>query len=644
MKSKVKFLLLLVLLLVPSFVLAKDTCNDNDIKIKSITLKELNGFSEEVEESTINNNTIKLNLKMYDVGDSSTYDITVENISNEDYYFTKDSMKLENNYLEYSLKNDSEVISANSTKTIELKVSYKNQIPDNNYSDTSKLIISLSDKPLENPKTKMSYTFILMLISLIMITIFIKMNNKPFNKKKLLLIVASLSIIPLTTTALCTVNLNIETKIEIENKEAIFLPGSEVNIKMKELAGDDTSSVTTPYAFSDTNIISIKYSEFEPIAANKEEKNIVSTPDSPYPIYMWFEDGTIYWWSEDIHPNLNEDSSNMFRSLTHLNDISGVKNYDASNIKNIQYMFGRTSLISLVDLKSWDTSNINNMSYAFYVCRQLESTSGLETWNTSNVEDMKGLFYTDIKLKDLTAIKNWDVRKVKYMQSMFSTCFSIEEIDLSNWETSSLENMQDMFAQLWINIDGQPTTGGVLKTIKLSEKFDTSKVTNMDGTFYNNRVIENYEFLKYLDTSNVENMFQMFFSNYGLTNTEYVKKWNVSNVKYMSGLFIGTKNLASLEGLKNWDTSGATDIAFMFRNCTSLTSLSGMENWDVSKVIDFSYIFDGATSLSNTSSINDWSISSTAIFTRMFGGTKSHPEFTKVQGTWDSAGTFTPTP
>ena len=76
-------------LLIPSICLAKNSCNDNDIKIKSITLKELNGFSEEMQESSINNNTINLNLKMYDVGDSSTYDITVENTSDEDYILLK---------------------------------------------------------------------------------------------------------------------------------------------------------------------------------------------------------------------------------------------------------------------------------------------------------------------------------------------------------------------------------------------------------------------------------------------------------------------------------------------------------------------------------------------------------------------------
>ena len=92
-------------------------------------------------------------------------------------------MKLENDYLKYSLKNDSEVILANTTKIIELKVSYKNKIPNEKYSDTSKLIISLSDKPLENPETKMTYTFILILISLIVVTIYPKIKDRSFGKR-----------------------------------------------------------------------------------------------------------------------------------------------------------------------------------------------------------------------------------------------------------------------------------------------------------------------------------------------------------------------------------------------------------------------------------------------------------------------------
>ena len=240
MKNKI-LLLIITLLLIPTFVYAKDTCNDNDIKIKSITLKELNGSSEEVQESSINNNTINLNLKMYDVGDSSTYDITVENTSDEYYYFTKDSMKLENDYLEYSLKNNNEVIPANSTKTIELRIIYKKQIPNNNYIDTNNLSISLSDTPLENPKTNMSKNFVIILILFLLISVFLITNNK----KKILLIVIVFYSFPLIVLATCNVKIEIESKIEIQKKKTIFktLMSEENNSCMVKYNGNVTDTL-----------------------------------------------------------------------------------------------------------------------------------------------------------------------------------------------------------------------------------------------------------------------------------------------------------------------------------------------------------------------------------------------------------------
>ena len=56
------------------------------------------------------------------------------------------------------------------------------------------------------------------------------------------------------------------------------------------------------------------------------DDNIVSK--SNYPIYMWYSNGTIYWWSEDSHPYLNEDASFMFNKMSNLSDISGLEDFN----------------------------------------------------------------------------------------------------------------------------------------------------------------------------------------------------------------------------------------------------------------------------------------------------------------------------
>ena len=239
------------------------------------------------------------------------------------------------------------------------------------------------------------------------ITIYTKINSKSLSKKKLLLAISFLSVIPISTTALCTVNLNVETKIEIENKEAIFLPGSEVNIKMKELAGTDTSAdgVRT----RNSNIISIKQFESEPMDTEKQEKNIVSTSDSPFPIYMWYEEGTIYWWSEDKHPSLNSSASFMFSYLLSLENIDTLKDFDISN-----------------------TTVLNS----FFYYDHLTNLDAIKNWNTSNVESISWFVGYNKYLVNIDGIKNWDMSNVMAIAGFFESCFSLEEIEISAWKTT----------------------------------------------------------------------------------------------------------------------------------------------------------------------------------------------------------------
>ena len=51
---------------------------------------------------------------------------------------------------------------------------------------------------------------------------------------------------------------NIDVNLEVDAKEAIFLPGVEFNIKLKRLAGDDTTTSDPEEKFIDQNIIAFK--------------------------------------------------------------------------------------------------------------------------------------------------------------------------------------------------------------------------------------------------------------------------------------------------------------------------------------------------------------------------------------------------
>ena len=619
-----KILFIFLLLLSPIMVFAKNACNSDDIKIKSIILKDTKEFSEEVEDASINNNTINLNLKMYDVGDSSTYNITIENNSGEEYYFTNDSMKIDNDYLEYSLKNNSEVIPAHSEKGVELRITYKNKIPNESYSDTNNLSITLSDRPLDNPKTSTNYIFLFMLVILILICI-------KYHKKGLLV----LSILGIFSNvyALCAVNINIQSKIEIENKEAIFLPGREVNVKMKELAGDDTSTSTNGYSFSDENIMSIMHSESEPIASNKEGKNIVSTVDSPYPIYMWYEDGTIYWWSVDSHPSLNANSSSMFMNFSNLADIKGLERFDTSLAEDFTGFFIRDSLTNLVSLKNWDTSKVQNMNAMFARNSMLSSLSGIEDWDTSNVTNMRAIFSYDSSLLSLKELKNWNTSNNTNLESSFMSAESLTSLEgLEDWDTSKVTNMNHTFSGL-----------SLIRNLDVLTRWNVSNVTNMRNLFAMDSSIESIKGLKDWDVSKVTTMYGLFWGN-SMTSILDLKNWDTSSVTEMYGMFHDCSMLESLDGLENWVTSNVTTMYGLFDHNISLKFIKAIQNWDVSKVAVFSWMFDGDEKIIDSTVINGWDISSTATFQCMFRGAPTHPEFSKVPGTWNSSGTFTPTP
>ena len=564
-------LVILFLLLFPSMVLAKDTCNNNDITIEEINVEEKEDYTEELTPVSIENNKINLNLEMYNVGESITYKIKVKNNSNNDYYFTKDSFNLNTDYLEYSLLNNSEVIKSNEEKEIELKITYKKQISEDEFNENNMMSITLSDTPLNNPSTKRTISLILLVIFITIIVITIN-RNKKLNKVLIGILICS---IPLSIKALCTVNLEINTNITINEKEAVFLPGPEVNAKMKELAGDNTSTEIYAPNFSDENITLIKCSKQEPIDSNKEEKNLVSIIDSPYPIYMWYEENTIYWWSEAHHPKLNQDASYMFNNMLNLTKIESLDHINSSLTENISFMFrGDSSILDINGVEKWDTSNITNLRQTFAKI-SITSLEPLKDWDVSSAENIMEIF-RETKFTNLHGLENWDVSNVTDMQLMFSSNENLTSIDaLSNWNTSEVTNMSSAFS----------------------------------------------------GTAN-------------LTTLEPLRNWDTSNVTNMRNTFMHNQKLKSIEALENWNTSNVTRMDQMFLGA-DLIDLHGLENWDVSKVRSFGSMFMLNENLTDASAINDWDIQPTAYYFQMFRGAPTHPEFSKVPGTW-SNGDFIP--
>ena len=247
---------LLILLLIPFIVLAEE-CDISKITITSMEQNSIEGNTEVISEPTFKDRSISLNLKMYEVGDSITYDITIKNDSNEDYMIDEDTFKTDSDYIEYSLVIDdnNNVVKANSSKNISLMVTYKKEIDDNllsnnKYDASNSLKISLNTKEkekeldiittdnikesvdpvevsnktnntkIDNPLTSDSIKLItIILLTAIAIVFFTIINKKKYNKY--LILILSIMLLPVVY-AICKCDIEVESKIEIEKLPKLF--------------------------------------------------------------------------------------------------------------------------------------------------------------------------------------------------------------------------------------------------------------------------------------------------------------------------------------------------------------------------------------------------------------------------------------
>lgn len=220
-----------------------------------------------------------------------------------------------------------------------------------------------------------------------------------------------------------------------EEKVATLLDGETVNIRMKILAGSSSTRMA-----SDWNIKAIQRSDEEPSELVRNSAHyLISTTDSESPIYMWFDNGVIKWWSEARHVMAGSDLSYLCCGLAKLSDISGLADIDTSNVTDMSRLFyvsyvpmtgvenpdasmPKFALDDITPLKTWDTKNVTDMSDMFYMRNQLTNLEPLANWDVSNVKNMRGMFLECSIINNASAINDWDVSNVINFKNMFGGC------------------------------------------------------------------------------------------------------------------------------------------------------------------------------------------------------------------------------
>ena len=187
-------------------------------------------------------------------------------------------------------------------------------------------------------------------------------------------------------------------------------------------------------------------------------------------------------------------------------------------------------------------------------------------------------------------VSNWDTSKVTNMQSLFRACTNIPVLDVSNWNTSAVTDMSFLFYNC-----------SALTSLDLSS-FDTSKVTDMRNMLSNCSGLTSLN-LGNLDTSNVTNMGNMIaglgysgtldlshFNTSAVTNianfamqskmTGFIAKdWNLLNCKQINALFLNCPNLQTVD-LSGWTFGNVTTMFGIFENCPNIESID-LSGWNL---------------------------------------------------------------
>ena len=206
----------------------------------------------------------------------------------------------------------------------------------------------------------------------------------------------------------------------------------------------------------------------------------------------------------------------------------------------------------------------------------------LSNFDTSEVTDMHNMFYGMSNLTTLN-VSHFDTSKVTDMSLMFHGMRDLSALNLSSFNTSQVTDMHNMFYGM-----------SNLTTLNLSS-FNTSEVTNMGFMFYGIPNLTSLD-LSHFDTSKTTKMSFMFYGMRNLTALN-LSSFNTSQVTDMSGMFSSMPSLTSLN-LSNFDTSNVTDMHNMFYDTSNLTTLN-LSNFDTSKVTDMNYMFHNTSSLTS---------------------------------------------
>lgn len=118
-----------------------------------------------------------------------------------------------------------------------------------------------------------------------------------------------------------------------------------------------------------------------------------------------------------------------------------LNHLDVSDIPYFVRLFKKYKL-KTIHIEDWNIANCSSCAEMFP--ETLEYVD-LSKWNTSSIESMKGMFRGCKNLKEIGDISEWDTSNLTNTESMFEDCESLKSIDISEWDFKNVKKVSNMF-------------------------------------------------------------------------------------------------------------------------------------------------------------------------------------------------------
>lgn len=171
----------------------------------------------------------------------------------------------------------------------------------------------------------------------------------------------------------------------------------------------------------------------------------------------------------DKYNAFKDRQNGLFMNFNEVETID-IRGWNTSHVQNMSHMFGGCyKLTNIYGIEKIDVSHVKNMCAMFCWCTSLKEID-VSNWNTERVTDMQAMFGKS-GITNIIGLNKLNVKKVKTMARMFSNC-KMTDLDIEGWETYALTDIKEMF-RMCKN----------LKNIYGISSIYTQKITSHDDAF-----------------------------------------------------------------------------------------------------------------------------------------------------------------